>query len=102
MDAVDGFTLRVEQNGQGPVVWIRGELDIAAAALLRDCLNDYNGHRVTVDFSDVTFLDSGGLAVLTERHVKVGADSLVLRGVQPDQMKILEITSLDELLNFEE
>ena len=31
MDAVDGFVLRVEQNGQGPVVWVSGELDIATA-----------------------------------------------------------------------
>ena len=64
MDAVDGFSLRVEQNGQGPVVWVSGELDIATAPLLRDCLDDFNGQPVTIDFSGVTFLDSSGLAVL--------------------------------------
>jgi len=64
MDAVDGFALRLEQNGQGPVVWVSGELDIATAPLLSDCLDDFNGQPVTIDFSGVTFLDSSGLAVL--------------------------------------
>ena len=102
MGAVDGFTLRVEENGQGPVVWVSGDLDIATAPLLRDCLEGCDGQRVTIDLSGVTFLDSGGLAVLTERHLKVGPESLVLRGVQPAQMKILEITRLDDVLNFDE
>ena len=60
MDAVDGFVLRVEENGQGPVVWVSGELDLATAPLLRDCLDDCDGQRVTVDFSGVTFMDSRG------------------------------------------
>ena len=102
MDAVDGFSLRVEQNGQGPVVWVSGELDIATAPLLSDCLDDFNGQPVTIDFSGVTFLDSSGLAVLIGRHSHVGPDSLVLRGVQPMQMKVFEITRLDEVLNIDE
>ena len=102
MDAVDGFVLRVEQNGQGPVVWVSGELDIATAPRLRDCLDDCNGQRVTVDFSGVTFLDASGLAVVTRRHLEVGPDSQVLRGVQPAQMKIFEIAGLAEVLNFDE
>ena len=102
MDTVDGFALRLEQNGQGPVVWVSGELDIATAPLLRDCLADCNGQRVTVDFSGVTFMDSGGLAVLARRHSEVGAGALVLRGVQPAQMKIFEVTRLDKVLNFDE
>ena len=68
MGAVDGFALRVEQNGQGPVVWVSGELDIATTPRLRDCLDDCNGHRLTVDFSGVTFLDSSALAVLMRQH----------------------------------
>ena len=68
---------------------------------LRDCLDDFNGQPVTIDFSGVTFLDSSGLAVLIGRYSLVGPDSLVLRGVQPTQMKAFEITRLDEVLNFE-
>ncbi len=102
MDTVDGFVLRVEENGQGPVVWVSGELDFATSPLLGDCLEDFYGQRVTVDFSGVTFVDSSGVAVLARWHQEVGPDSLVLRGVQPGQTKIFEITRHAELLNFDE
>ena len=102
MDTVDGFTVRVEQDGQGPVVWVSGELDLATAPLLRDCLQDLDGQRVTVDFSGLTFMDSSGLHVLMRRHSEAGAEPLVLRGVQPAQMMVVEVTGLAEVLNFDE
>jgi anti-anti-sigma factor len=94
--------LRVEQTGQGPVVWISGELDIAAAPLLLDGLDDCNGQRVTIDFSGVTFLDMTAVSVLMRRHSKLGAGALILRGIRPAHMKLLQITGLDEVFNFDE
>jgi len=101
MDAVDGFSLRVEQNGHGPVVWLSGELDLATAPLLRDCLAGLDGQRVTVDLSSVTFLDSAGWAVFARCHREVDG-RLVLRGVQRAQMKVLETTGLDDVLTFDD
>jgi len=100
MDAVDDFSLWVEQNGQGPVVWLSGELDIATAPLLRDCLEGLDGQRVTLDLSALTFLDSAGLSVLARRHRDVDG-GLVLRGVRPAQMRVFAITGLDDVLIFD-
>ena len=101
MDAVDGLSVRVEQNGHGPVVRLSGELDIATSPMLSECLERLDGQAVMVDFSDVTFIDSSGLAVLVNHHKQTGAGKLMLQGVQPALMKVFELTGLDEVFDFE-
>ena len=100
MDGVSAVSLRVEQNGRGPVVYVAGDLDIATAPQLRGCLRSLRGSSVTLDFSAVTFMDSTALGVLIgarQRLQQVGG-SLVLRGVQPPQMKVLEVTGLAQAM----
>jgi anti-anti-sigma factor len=100
MDAVcGGFFLCVELHDDGPVVWLKGELDCATAPQLEGSLRELGGHTVTIDFSDVTFMDSSGIRVLAARWRTHGPDSVVVRGVQPAQMRVLEITGLVDLLN---
>jgi anti-anti-sigma factor len=100
MDAA-AFSLRVEENRHSPVVWLSGELDMATAPMLDKCLQRMNGQDITVDFSGVTFMDSSGLNVLIEKRATTADGTLVLRGVQPAQMKIFEVTGLDRLFSFE-
>ena len=101
MGAVGDFSVCVEREGQGPVVRLSGELDFATTPMLEECLHGLDGEAVTVDFSDVTFLDSSGLRVLMMRHTETGAGKLVLRGVQRAQMTVFQVTGLDEVLNFD-
>ena len=101
MDAVGGFSLRVEQGANVVVVWLSGEVDIATSPMLNQCLQELNGQAITIDFSDVTFLDSSALRVLVLKHNESGDGRLVLRGVRPEQMKVFEITALDEVLRFD-
>ena len=101
MDAVDGFSLRVGKETDGTVVRLSGELDIASAPMLDECLESLDGEAVTIDFANLTFIDSSGLQVLVQRHRKDGAAPLVLRRVQPSQMKVFMVTGLDELFNFD-
>ncbi len=103
MDAVDEFHLHVEQNGHGPVVWVSGELDIATAPALRECLESLDGQVVTLDLADVTFLDSGALAVLVDawKERQDTGGEVILRAVQPAQMRVFEVTGLDDVLNFD-
>ena len=73
MDAVDGFTLRVGNESDGTVVRLSGELDIASAPLLDECLQSLDGQAVTIDFAKLTFIDSSGLNVLvTETPERTG------------------------------
>ena len=96
MDAVGGFSLRVETH-DGPVVWLSGELDSATSPKFDECLRDLDGQTVTIDFSGLTFMDSSGLAVLIRRNK---GHRLVLRAVQPAQMKLFAIAGLCGVFNF--
>ena len=98
MDAVDGFSVRIEDDGLRPVVWISGELDIATASVLRSHLEGLADQKALVDFTDVTFMDSSGISILIWKHHNGG---ITLRGVQPAQMEVLEITGLVEVFDFD-
>ena len=55
---------------------------------------------MTLDFSAVTFMDSIAVGVLIgarQRLQQVGG-SFVLRGVQPPQMKVFEVTGLAQVM----
>ena len=64
MGGVPEFAVRVTENGHGPVVLLAGELDLAASGQFRECLHGLVGQHVTLDFSDVTFMDSSAIGVL--------------------------------------
>ena len=95
------FTLAVEYEGPGCVVRVGGEVDMATAPQLDECLVNLASGSVTLDLSAVTFIDSGGLKVLV-RAIKRAAETntrFAVRGVQPAQQLLLEITGLAELLD---
>ena len=101
MDSFDDpFSLTVEDDGRHVVVVVRGELDIATAPQLRECLTDFARRSITLDFSGVTFVDSSGVAALATA-LKQHSD-VVLRGVGPVQRLVLEATGLAELFHFED
>jgi anti-anti-sigma factor len=62
---VPSFCVARDQGWSGPVVRLAGELDIATSPKLRACLGDFIGQRVTLDFTDVTFMDSTAIGVLS-------------------------------------
>jgi anti-sigma B factor antagonist len=103
MDSGLDFSLAVEQNGRGSVVRITGELDMATAPQLRQCLADLDGAAVTLDFSGVTFMDSSGISVLAwaRKRARQGGAELHVRGVRSAQMQVLEITGMANDLNID-
>jgi anti-anti-sigma factor len=59
--------------------------------------------KIIFDFSQTTFIDSSGIGALVSNH-KSGRKSgveLILRGVGPQVMAVLEMTSLDKILTLE-
>ena len=102
MVEVPGFAVQVTEDDHGPVVLVVGELDLASAGELRECLHQLVGRTITLDFSDVTFMDSTAIGVLVAALQRTEAEGggLVLRGVRPAQMKVFEIAGLVEHLHF--
>jgi anti-anti-sigma factor len=96
MDADDEFSLAVEHDGRGSVVRILGELDLATAPRLRRCLMELDGSSVTLDFSGVTFMDSGGVAVVAwaMKRARQDGSGFHIHGVQPAQMRVFELTGM--------
>jgi anti-sigma B factor antagonist len=101
------FRIEEREDRGVPVIAVIGEIDVATAPQLRECLHGViaNGHStVVLDLLGVTFLDSTALGVLVgalkrcrelggELHVVV-ADARI--------MKIFEITGLTKVFPIAE
>jgi anti-sigma B factor antagonist len=93
------------EHGRYAVVALRGELDLAGAAGLRDRLRaacDEHEGRVVLDLSELAFIDSTGLSILVEYHDKTrsAGGRLILLAPRPAVVKVLRITGLNERLTI--
>ena len=95
------FSLFVERNGDETVVRVTGEIDLATAPRLEDCLRRLDGQPIAVDFSAVTFMDASGISVLVKTQRRVADGALTLRGVQPAQLRVLEVTGVADRFNLD-
>lgn len=100
MASPKGFTVETDEPaGDGVVIRIKGELDLAAAPELVDAIVDSNeSPRVSLDLSGVTFLDSSAIGALVAagralaesgRRLEVGPRSDIVT-------RVLEITGLTD------
>ncbi|HEV8572323.1 MAG TPA: STAS domain-containing protein [Actinomycetota bacterium] len=74
---------------------LRGEIDLTAADALARTLQRAVGDEgpLQLDLSDVTFLDSIGLAVVIRTALSLeGRGSLVLKAPRPSVRRVLEIS----------
>ncbi len=81
------------------VVQVRGELDASTAPLLRDTVSALVGdgvRAITVDCSDLEFIDSNGLhaLVVSLKRLREHDGELRLRSPRPSTRKVLEIVGL--------
>jgi anti-sigma B factor antagonist len=97
-----------ERPGDGVVVTLAGELDMATSPLLAkafaEVLDRQRLSAVTIDLAEVNFLDSSGMRALLQARsavVERGADYAVRRPT-PQVAKVLRIAALDEILNIDE
>jgi anti-sigma B factor antagonist len=96
------FRIEERSGGDFPVVAVAGEIDVATAPQLRECLHQVIAQgqsTVVLDLLDVTFLDSTALGVLVgalKRCRELGGE---LHIVVTDAriMKIFEITGLTKV-----
>jgi anti-sigma B factor antagonist len=99
--------LRVDVEGAEPDYQVRlvGELDMSTAPQLRDELLGLaaNGPaQVTVDLSELAFVDSTGLSVLITglKRLRQQGGDMALRGPTPATRRVLEITGLTEVFSI--
>ena len=100
----EGFSFAVDDAGPDVVVRVEGELDMATAPQLDQCLAYLGAKSLTLDLTALTFMDSGGIAIIVKAAKRAAEHdtSFAVRGVQPIQRRLFEITGLAELLNGED
>jgi anti-anti-sigma factor len=81
-----------------------GELDIATVPQLKRLIDGVAarpGRDLTIDLSDLTFIDCAGLRALLEirEALCAGGATLTLTGVSPFTRRLLRITELDQVLD---
>jgi len=96
----------VDPGSGGSLVVIGGELDAGTAprlgAALHDLVNE-GATSITVDCSDLEFIDSQGLGVLVaaSRRLRDAGGQLHLRGVGDQLARVLRLTRLDQVFLLE-
>jgi anti-sigma B factor antagonist len=79
-------------------VAFRGELDLATAAIGEAALTD---EVDVLDLSGLEFMDSSGVKVLLRACNARDGRRLIVRGARNAVRRILEMTGVDHLLDFE-
>ena len=97
------FATRVEQLDGKAVVMVRGEVDMATSEEFRRALDaavQQHG-RVMIDLGETTFMDSTGLAVLVDAHLRLGEarEAIVVRNAPARIRRLFDITGVASLMD---
>jgi anti-sigma B factor antagonist len=101
---VTPFGVEISGDGAAPVIVVRGEIDVATSPRLRAELNalvDQGVRDLTLQFGEVSFVDSSGLGVLVgiyKRLREEGDGSIRIVEAQASVRKVFEITGLETAL----
>jgi anti-sigma B factor antagonist len=98
------LTIGVEHGDAATLVVLRGDLDLATAPELRECLVEVidESARIVVDLEAVDFLDSAGLGILVGglKRARSRGGELELVSSSREVLKPLELTGLDRVFTI--
>jgi anti-anti-sigma factor len=93
------FDVQVETGPSGTIVKISGELDLVSEPQLNQALEQADGTPLTVDLSELAFMDSTGLRALLSAARK--HPELQISGpLQPPVQRLLELTQTLAILPY--
>lgn len=84
-------------------ITLAGEIDHHEARTAIDTITEkidaYSPKTCTLDFRDVGFMDSSGIAVVIAgvRHMRQNGGKLVLTNVQPQPMKVFSAAGIEQI-----
>lgn len=95
------FDIRREDRGNTRYLYISGELDMPGVSRLLDSIEGWeNLERLIIDATDLTFLESGGLATLVAIRGAMGADAFELIAGKATQ-RLLDLTGTGAYLGVD-
>ena|SRR5665213_1775435 len=98
-----GFSVEKSEDSHGdPVVRLTGELDISSAGSFRESMEELVGQkptRLVFDLSQLTFMDSSGIAVMV--YVANNVEKIELLHASTIVRRVVEATGLSDILRLE-
>src|ERR1044072_4319424 len=98
------FPVATRRDGDGVILVLWGELDLAGERVLEEALESARsaGGTLTVDLSELHFIDSSGLRVLVRLHndaLTAGFEYTLIAG-PPQVQRTFALCGLDRTLAF--
>jgi anti-sigma B factor antagonist len=99
----DGLEITVYGGDEGSIVHLRGRLNIDSSPALRDrllpMLGAQSSEAVIVDLTDVSYVDSSGIATLIEglKIARLRQTTLCLHGLQGRLLHLFQVTGVSTL-----
>jgi anti-sigma B factor antagonist len=94
--------LQILDGPEPGMLRLSGDLDSHSCRILAERMDAQGRTRpLTIDLSEIRFMDSSGLRILVADHqARTASDAqLVLKNPSPAVLRLLEITSLTDFLN---
>ncbi len=86
------------------IISVTGEVDLSNSSKLRKSILDEldQGHSVIVDFSELQYIDSSGMATLVEglNHANSKNLTLTVAGANGAPLQVLELTRLNQVFTM--
>ena len=103
VSSADGLEIAVRDGEEGITMRLCGRLNIDSSPALRDqllaSLQSQSSRPIIVDFSDVSYVDSSGIATLIEglKMARQAQTTLCLHGLQGRLLHLFQVTGMAAL-----
>jgi anti-sigma B factor antagonist len=95
---------QVRSEGDTTIVALSGDVDLDSSPQVRTVLLESIGEKrgVLVEMSDVSYIDSSGIASLVEAYqsARLGSTPFALVAVSDAAMRVLELARLDQVFSI--
>ena len=101
--ATDGLEITLHHDDGGAILRLRGRFNIDSSPAVRDrlllLLQAQSPEAVIVDLSDLSYIDSSGIATLIEglKMARTRQRSLCLQGLQGRLLHLFQVTGMSSL-----
>ena len=99
--------MKSEKSGEHLIVYLTGEIDHCSADALRvgieRLLQDRRIKRLTLDFSQVSFMDSSGIGMIIGRYKTMASrgGAIHARAMQPSVERLFHMAGLHRIITQE-
>jgi anti-sigma B factor antagonist len=101
------FEIAEGAEGEARIIWVAGELDLSTVPALTHRVDSQVGENLTtltLDLSDLTFMDSSGLRLLIELDQRAQRETwklVLIPSKHESANTVLRVTGADRALPFE-